>query len=78
MDRVNKIIKEPLDKYTRYQEKIAEKIKKIGGSGNIHGCIIDIDFFNHVYINPNDMKITGYRASDMVNKLFLSSSIIFT
>ena len=69
MDRVIKIIKEPLDKYTRYQEKIAEKIKKIGGSGNIHGCIIDIDFFNHVYINPNDMKITGYRASDMVNKI---------
>ncbi len=61
-------IKKPLDKYTAIQEKISEQIIAIGGSGNIHGAIIDIDFLNHIYVNPNDLKITGYFAYDMVNK----------
>lgn len=61
-------IKSPLDKYTEYQKQIANKIKSIGGSGYIHGAIIDIDFFNHIYVNPFDSTITAYWASDIVNK----------
>lgn len=65
MDSVVAFIKKPLDTYTSVQEKIASEIKKIGGSGYIHGNIIDIDYYNHVYVNPLDMKITGYWALDM-------------
>ena len=54
--------------YTKIQKRIAAEIRKIGGSGNIHGCIIDIDFYNHIYVNPIDMKITGYWASNIINK----------
>ena len=61
-------IKKPLDDYTEYQKKIAAEIRKIGGSGKIHGCIIDIDFFNHVYVNPTNGKVVGYYALDIVNK----------
>lgn len=63
------LIKDPLDKYTAYQKKVSEEIKKLGGYGSIHGCIVDIDFFNHVYVNPTDGTITGYWASDIINKL---------
>ena len=45
------------------------KLKKLGGSGWIHGCIIDIDYYNHVYVNPVDMTIRSYWASDIINKL---------
>ena len=68
MDIVVSAIKKPLDKYLSIQEKIAAEIRKLGGAGTIHGCIIDIDWFNHVYVNPVDMKITGYWASDIINK----------
>ena len=68
MDKVIAHIKKPLDSYTKYQEKISNEIEKIGGSGTIHGCIIDIDYFNHIYVNPSDMSITGYWAADMINK----------
>lgn len=68
MDSVVSFIKKPLDEYTKIQEKISNEIQKIGGSGYIHGCIIDIDFYNHVYVNPVDMKITGYWASDIIHK----------
>lgn len=68
MDSVIATIKAPLDKYTSVQEIIAGEIRKLGGSGNIHGCIVDIDWFNHVYVNPTDLKITAYWASDIINK----------
>lgn len=68
MDQMIKAIEAPLTKYTNYQEEIAHFIKKIGGSGRIHGCIIDIDFNNHIYVNPFDLTVTGYWAEDIVFK----------
>lgn len=69
MDSVIAFIETPLRKYTAYQERIADKIRRIGGSGYIHGCIIDIDFYNHVYVNPVDMTVRGYWAYDIVDKV---------
>lgn len=68
MDSIVAHIKKPLDAYTKIQETISNEIQKIGGNGYIHGCIIDIDYFNHVYVNPIDMKITGYWALDIIHK----------
>lgn len=68
MDSMIASIETPLKKYTAYQESIADEIRNIGGSGRIHGCIIDIDYYNHVYVNPVDMTVRSYWASDIVNK----------
>lgn len=57
-----------LSKYFDYQKEIAKQIKSFGGYGTIHGSIIDIDFFNHIYINPLDGTITPYYAYSMVDK----------
>lgn len=68
MDSVVARIKKPLDAYTKIQKVISAEVQKIGGNGYIHGCIIDIDGVNHIYVNPIDMKITGYWASDIIHK----------
>lgn len=68
MDKMINKIEEPLNIYSQYQNEIANTIKKIGGIGRIHGSIIDIDFFNHIYLNPIDMKSTPYYATDIFNK----------
>ena len=73
MDAMVSIIKTPLDKFTSFQKHIANIIKRIGGVGTIHGSIIDIDFNNHIYINPVDLSMVGYWASDMVNKVVYPS-----
>ena len=73
MDAIVQKIKAPLDEYTIYQKRIANEIKEIGGRGSIHGCIIDIDFWNHVYVNPIDRTITGYFAYDMSYKILYPS-----
>lgn len=60
-----------LHKYTEKQKIIAGFIKKLGGDAKIHGCVIDIGGFYHIYVNPLDGKITPYYAEDT------SSRIIF-
>jgi hypothetical protein len=47
---------------------ISNSVKAIGGSGTIHGCIVDIDFYNHLYINPTNGSITPYFALSIVYK----------
>lgn len=37
-------------------------------SGEVHGCIIDIDYWNHIYLNPYDGSITPYFAASMYMK----------
>lgn len=69
MDEVISYIGKPLDKYMSIQQSISEEIRKLGGTGTIHGCIIDIDWYNHIFVNPVDLKITGYWALNMVDKI---------
>lgn len=69
MDEVVSYIKKPLDKYMCIQQTISKEIRKIGGTGTIHGCIVDIDWHNHVYVNPVDLTITGYWALNMIDKI---------
>ena len=57
-----------ISKYDEFQKQISTEIQRIGGSGNIHGCIIDIDFYNHLYLNPLDKKVTPYFAYSITNK----------
>lgn len=57
-----------LSEYETYQKNISSEIKAIGGSGTIHGSIIDIDFFNHLYVNPLDWSVTPYYALDITCK----------
>lgn len=73
MDAMISTIKTPLDKFTSFQKRVADMVKRIGGVGTIHGSIIDIDFYNHIYVNPLDLSMTGYWASDIINKIVYSS-----
>ena len=62
-------IKMFLSKFDKLQKEIAQELKELGADGYIHGCIIDIDFCNHLYINPLDGSITPYFAPfSMVEK----------
>ena len=49
--------------------KISDEVKLLGGSGRIHGCIVDVDFFNHVYLNPIDGQVSFYYAEDMISRV---------
>lgn len=42
--------------------------KTIKLSGRVHGCIVDVDYYNHIYLNPYDGTIVPYRADSMYDK----------
>lgn len=58
----------PLNKFPTFQKHISDIVKSIGGTGRIHGSMIDIDYLNHIFINPVDLSVTGYSAFDIINK----------
>lgn len=57
-----------MENYTSALYSVSYSVKKIGGSGTIHGCIVDIDDYNHIYINPLDGSVVPYYAIDMEQK----------
>lgn len=59
--------------YQNALRKISEEIRSFGGYGIAHGCIVDIDFFNHIYLNPFDGAITPYFAWDMDSRVTFES-----
>ena len=46
-------------------KRISDEVKRFGGDGNIHGSIVDIDFFNHIYLSPYNGNILPYFAYDV-------------
>ena len=73
MAKIINDIKSPFDKFYMVQKHISKFVQKIGGSGSIHGAIIDIDYSNHIYINPNDLNVYCYWAENMSNKILYNS-----
>lgn len=68
IDIYSEEIKTMIKPYQTALQQISKEVKLIGGSGIIHGCIVDIDFFNHIYLNPFDGKITSYFAYDISSR----------
>lgn len=67
MEKQIDIFLKPYNKYSELQRKVSKYIQSIGGSGNIHGAIVDIDFYNHIFVYPNG-KLVPYSAEDIINK----------
>ncbi len=66
--RYTEIVKNAYAPYYESLCKISDEVKSFGGSGRIHGCIVDIDFYNHIYLNPIDGKVSYYYALDMSSR----------
>lgn len=73
MDKYATNVKLFLESYTDNQKRISRIIKQLGGSGKIHGAIIDVDMprsindfsYCHLFVNPMDGKVTPYQAFDV-------------
>ncbi len=61
-------IKAIMNSYMDRLLDVSKMVRVIGGEGSIHGCIVDIDYYNHLYVNPVDGKVTPYFAYDMEQK----------
>lgn len=64
----SKSVKMFLSGFDSFQKNVSKDIKAIGGDGTIHGSIVDVDFYSHLYLNPLNGTITPYFAYSMVDK----------
>lgn len=51
--------------YRNAQNQISKELQMLGLSGKIHGCIVDIDFQNHIMINPMTGETACYNSPIM-------------
>ncbi len=49
----------------KMQEQLSQELKQLGMSGAIHGLIVDVDFYHHIFINPVDGKVAFYYSPYM-------------
>lgn len=57
---LNKTISEAVSDIRVYLSQLSSFIRQIGGSGRIHGNIVDIDCFNHIMIDIRDGSMLPY------------------
>lgn len=63
------MLKEALGPFDQALRRISQDVKAFGGSGRIHGSIVDINYWAHLYVNPFDGKVTPYFAFDQTRKM---------
>jgi len=68
MDRAISLINDDFGRFRNILTDVSKAVKALGGDGRIHGAIVDIDFYNHIYVNPLDGTVTGYNALSIVDK----------
>lgn len=59
------VIKTKMERYNKELRNISSFVQSFGGYGYTHGCIVDIDFYSHIYLDPTSGEITLYWASSM-------------
>ncbi len=52
---------------------ISDYFKSLGGSGNIHGRIVDFDYYSHVKIDPYEKMIIPYSAESVQERTIYST-----
>jgi predicted phosphohydrolase len=73
MDKAINTIEVGLYPLEKFLDRVSDCVRKQGHSGTKHGCIVDINDYNHLFVNPFDGQITPYYATDMSNKIIYPS-----
>lgn len=64
------VVSKTFDVYYSMLNKVSQAVKRFGGIGTVHGSIVDVSFFSHIFVNPENFSITPYFALSMTQKTF--------
>lgn len=74
LGRYVELVRRAFEPYRRALEGVSNEVRAFGGSGMVHGSIVDVDFFRHIYVNPLDGTVTPYLALNIVEKVAFPST----
>ena len=60
-----------MSQYRELMNAASSEVRRLGFSGRIHGCIIDVDYGHHLFINPLNGHIAAYYALDIEIRVFI-------
>lgn len=75
MARYIECVDQYLKDYHKAISQLSREVITLGGWGTIHGCIVDISYTHHLFLNPYDGQISAYEAADIVDKVFYKNPI---
>lgn len=55
----------PIQNFEQWYEKRKETFRL---DGTVHGCIVDLDYSSHIFLNPYDGQVVPYSAPSMYEK----------
>lgn len=61
--------------YRAMLRQLSKEVRSLGGIGRIHGCIVDVNYRDHLFINPVNGYIGAYHADNIVEKYFFKNPI---
>lgn len=67
MDKMAEILRKALMPYREELDRISREIMSIGGNGRVHGCIIDIGAYTHMWLEPTTGLLEAYYARESWN-----------
>ncbi len=60
--------KKPIRKHANNKLELIKEITNSIYFGKVHGCIVDLDYFNHIFVNPFDGQIVPYNAESKYSR----------
>lgn len=75
LPKYGNILTKAFTPYQSYLDELAREIRAIGGDGKNHGSIVDVDFYNHVYLDPMTGEIKYYSAPSISERKIYSSIV---
>ena len=64
MEKMADILRKALVPYREELDRISKEIMSIGGNGRVHGCIIDIGAYTHMWLEPTSGLLEAYFACE--------------
>ena len=63
-----RVVRDAFTSYMNALQTISCEVRSIGGYGTVHGCIVDIDLFAHIYLDPLTGDLRYYYAEDVSSR----------
>lgn len=66
-------MKKAFGPYNQVLHELSKEVKQFHGEGRLHGCIVDIDFYDHVYLDPITAELKIYSAPSTIQRKVYST-----
>lgn len=65
------------ERFSNLQSEVSKAVKSIGGSGVIHGYMVEVDDRGSIRVDPKELSLSGYWADSLLDRAWYPSIMGF-